>query len=209
MSPSDIQSPMDTASYLIDINNLLMSPFDNPEGLKKLLDILSDLLIDFMKKQIEMIGDVLVLPGHGFAASRNFGGLGMSDDVMMMLSGDQYVEFEAPCMAKVGEPFGGAVFHSCGNWSPKISAVKKIQNLIMVDGAFSTETDPDPNPAEPFVDGFAGTKIIVNARAVGEADVAIEKAQKLWKPGMKLIVVTYCKTPDEQRQAYEKIHELV
>jgi hypothetical protein len=208
MSPTDTQSPLDTASYLIDINNLLMSPFDNPDGLKKLLNIISDLLIDFTKKQIELIGEALVMPGHGFAASRNFTGLGMSDDVMMMLSGQQYAEFEVPILAKVGENFGGAVFHSCGNWSPKIAAVKKIRNLVMVDGAFSAQTDPDPNPAEPFADAFAGTNIAVNARIVGRPDVVIDKVKRLYSPGMKLIVVTYCKTPTEQEEVYEKIHAI-
>ena len=155
-----------------------MSPFDNPDGLKKLLGILSDLLIDFMKKQIKMIGDALVLPGHGFAASREFSGLGMSDDVMMMLSGQQFIEFEAPCLAKVGEPFGGAVFHSCGDWSGKIEAVKRIENLVMVDAAFSKQTDPNPNPPEPFAEGFAGTGIVVNARASKRSCQSTYKRQR-------------------------------
>lgn len=205
---ADAACGIDTASLLIDINNFFMSFIDNPDGLKKLFGIIVDLLVDFVKKQIELIGDALVMPGHGFASSRPFTGLGMSGDVIMMLSPQQYGEFEAPFMAKAGEPFGGAVFHSCGNWSPKINAVKKIQNLVMVDGAFSAETDPDPNPAEPFADAFTGTKTAVNARIVGDGDVVIDKVKQLWRPGMKLIVVTYCKTAAEQRQVYEKIHEI-
>lgn len=205
---TDTQSPMDTASFLVESNNFFMSFFDNPEGLKKLLGVITNLLLDFTKKQVELIGDALVKPGHGFASSRSFSGLGMSDDVMTMISDKQYVEFEAPCMTKTGEPFGGAAFHSCGNWSGKIDAVKKIKNLVMVDGAFSAQTDPAPNPAEPFADAFAGTNIVVNARMVGEGDVVIDKVKQLWKPGMKLIAVTYCRTPEEQAEAYDRIHEI-
>lgn len=207
-SPSDVQSPMDTASYLIDINNLLMGVIDNPEGLKKLLDILADLLMEFINKQVEMIGDALVLPGHGFAASRNFGGMGMSDDIIMMLSSRQYAELEVPNMTKVGKAFGGAVFHSCGNWSDRMGAIKEIKNLAMVDAAFSKETDPDPCPPEPFLEGFRDSGIAVNARVVGDVDTVLEKARRLWRPGMKLIMVTYCKTPQEQREAYKQIHGL-
>lgn len=64
------------------------------------------------------------------------------------------------------------------------------------------------NVAENFSTGFAKSGIIVNARIVGGIDVIKEKVQKLWAPGMKLIVVTYCKTPGEQEQAYKIIHEI-
>ncbi len=206
MSLTDTQSAMNSASFLVDINNFFMSFFDDPDGLKKLLGIMAELLIDFTHKQIELIGEALVKPGHGFASSRCFGGFGMSDDIMMMLSGEQYCEFDAPFMAKAGEPFGGAGFHSCGNWSAKVAAVRSIENLVMVDGAFSAQTDPSPNSAEAFAESFPGTNIAVNARMVGGPSVVAEKVRQLWRPGMKLIVVTYCRSPEEQAEAYDRIH---
>jgi len=207
VSLTDIQSPMNVASEIIDINNFFMSFIDDPEGLKKLLSLISDLLIDFTKKQIEVIGDALAWPGHGFASSRAFSGLGMSDDTIVMLSNDYYKEFAAPNMSKIGEHFGGAVFHSCGNWSPKIEGVKAIDNLVMVDGAFSPETDPDPNPTDSIVSAFAGTGIVVNARIVGDTNVIKQKINALKKPGIKLIAVTYCNMPAEQCEAYKLIKE--
>ena len=63
----------------------------------------------------------------------------------------------------------------------------------MVDGAFSEETDPDPNIVEPFAEQFVNTGIIVNARIVGDIQIITETVKKLWKPGIKLIVVTYCR----------------
>jgi len=78
----------------------------------------------------------------------------------------------------------------------------------MVDGAFSEETDPDPNVVEPFAEQFVNTGIIVNARIVGDIQTITETVKKLWKPGIKLIVVTYCKSPDEQEEVYERIHEI-
>ena len=78
----------------------------------------------------------------------------------------------------------------------------------MADGAFSAETDPNPNLPEPIRDTFTGTNVIINARMVGSEDVVFEKVKQLYKPGMKLIVVTYCKTPEEQKSLYEKIHSL-
>ncbi len=208
ISLTDTQSPLNTASLIIDNNSLFMSFFDCPDELKKLLQVITDLLIDFTKKQIELIGNSLVYPGHGFASSTVFTGLGMSDDVMLMLSENQFVDFESEVLTRAGQPFGGVAFHSCGNWSPKAKAVKKITGLIMADGAFTAETDPHPNPPELIRDNFAGTNVIINARMVGSEEIVFEKVEQLYKPGMKLIVVTYCKTPDEQKRLYDRIHSL-
>jgi hypothetical protein len=78
----------------------------------------------------------------------------------------------------------------------------------MVDGAFSSQTDPNPNRPEAFADAFAGTGIVVNARIVGGPDTVVDVVKRLWRKPMKLIVVTYCQSPEEQAEAYERIHEV-
>lgn len=208
MSLTDTQSPLNIAAQLMDISTLFYEIYDYPEEYVRLLEVISSLHIDFSKKQKELIGGALASPGHGFPSSLSFPGIGMSDDNMLMLSDDMYEEYEIPFREKIGEAFGGAVFHSCGNWSKKIPVVKKIRNLVMADGAFGPETDPSPNQAEAFGTGFANTGVVLNARIVGNVDTITENVQQLWKPGMKLIVTTYCKTPEEQEQAYHKIHEI-
>lgn len=206
MSFTDTQSPMNIASYLVETNSFFMGLLDDPENLIKLLTTITALAIEFTHKQKALIGEALVLPGHGFASSRMFRGIGMSDDNMVMLSPKQYGDLEVPFIERFSKPFGGAGFHSCGDWSRKINAVKHIKNLVMVDGAFSQETDPSPNPAELFAEAFANTGIIVNARVVGKSDIVVEQVKKLWKPGMKLIIVTYCQTPQEQHEVCQSIY---
>ena len=132
----------------------------------------------------------------------------MSDDNASMISGQQYLEFAAPAVERAGKPFGGSAFHSCGDWSDKVGAVRKIAGLRMVDGAFSAATDPSPNPPELFAETFANTGVVLNARIVGGPETIVDKVRKLWKPGMKLIVVTYCQSPEQQAQAYDHIHEI-
>ncbi len=208
MSFCDIQSPFNIAPNVVDSSNFLMDMFMNPDGVLKFLDVLADLLIDFTKEQQKIIGDSLVKPGHGFASSKVFEGFGMSDDNIMMVAEEQYTDYAAPSFEKTGNVFDGAVFHSCGNYSNKLQAVKSINNLKMLDAAFSQETDPDPNPPEPFVEAFKNSGIVLNARIVGDLETIENKVKTLWKPGMKLIVVTYCKTPEEQEKAYDLIHEI-
>ncbi|HHT91265.1 MAG: uroporphyrinogen decarboxylase family protein [Limnochordia bacterium] len=208
MSFTDTQSPINNASYLISIDQLFLEMYDNPEAYTKLLSVISQLLVDFSRKQQTLIGDALVYPGHGFASSRVFQGIGMSDDNTLMISDAFFTRLEVPHREKVGSAFNGCAFHSCGNWTGKIQAVKAISNLVMVDGAYSDETDPDPNPTEPFREAFCNTGIVLNARIVGDADLVAEKVKELWSPGMKLIVVTYCQDPKEQAKAYDRIHEI-
>ena len=208
MSYCDVQSPLNTLSNIIDSNQFYLDFYLDPEAMTAAMERTADLLIDFTEAQRRLIGSALAKPGHGFASSRAFDGLGMSDDSVTMLSPDLYFPVAVPAMKRVGDRFGGAVFHSCGNWSDKKEEIARIEGLRMADGAFSLATDPGANPVEGFAEAFAGTGVVLNARIVGSADVVCEKVKALWRPGMKLIVVTYCETPAEQADVYRKIHEI-
>ena len=85
MSLCDTQSPLNIACGLVDVNRLMMECLTDPEGIGLFLDRLADLLIEFTRRQAERLGEALVWPGHGFASSRDFSGLGLSDDNILML----------------------------------------------------------------------------------------------------------------------------
>ena len=208
ISPTDTQASLNAASFLIDTHHFFLEFVMNPQALKELLDKLTTLTIEFTKTQLKLIGDAVVWPGHGFASSRSFSGLGVSSDVICMISPSDYQTFEARNIQRIGQAFGGAVFHSCGQWTSKIDGVKTVPNLIMVDAAFSKQTDPDPNPCAPFRDAFKGTGIVINARIVGDSSTVLDKVQQLWNPDIKLIVVTYCRTAEDQKSVYDAIHRL-
>lgn len=208
MSFCDVQSPLNTVSNVIDSNQFYFDFYDNPEAMAVAMNRTADLLIDFTKEQQAIIGDALARPGHGFASSRKFTGIGMSDDTVTMMPDDIYFDVCAPAMVKVGNEFGGAVFHSCGNWSSKKEGIVKIPGLVMADGAFSLATDPGANPTDGYADAFANSGVILNARIVGNPQLVLDKVSQLWRPGMKLIVVTYAETPEEQAYLYDEIHKL-
>lgn len=209
MSFCDVQSPLNTVSNIIDSNQFYFDFYDNPEAMAIAMDRTADLLIDFTREQQAIIGDALARPGHGFASSRKFSGIGMSDDTVTMMPDDIYFNVCAPAMAKVGKEFGGAVFHSCGNWSGKKEGIVRIPGILMADGAFSLATDPGANPTDGYAETFANTGVVLNARIVGNPQLVLDKVRQLWRPGMKLIVVTYAETPEEQAYLYDKIHQLV
>ncbi|MFC1635559.1 uroporphyrinogen decarboxylase family protein [Planctomycetota bacterium] len=208
MSLTDTQSPLNIAGNVVDMSSFFIGMFDDPEVVKALLRRLTELLEEFTQLQIEHIGEALVWPGHGYSSCRCFEGLGMSDDNALMISGEQYLEFAGPAVEYLGKSFGGSAFHSCGNWSDRVEAVRKIPGLRMVDGAFGAATDPTPNSPEPFAEAFVNTGIVVNARIVGNPETVAGNVRRLWKPGMKLIVVTYCQSPTEQAEAYDRVYEI-
>ena len=205
----DVQSPLNMLSYLLPINELFMEIYDEPDTVIEAANLTAGLLIDFLKKQQELIGDCLVRPGHGFASSRVFNGVGMSDDNSIMLQPDDYINLFQPSDEIIGDVFGGTVYHSCGNWENKIEMVKNFRNIKAVDGAFSIQTDPSPNNPSAFGKAFNETGIVVNARAVGNMEESYQSFKQLWAPKQKLIAVTYCKDPLEQSKLYDKLHDLM
>lgn len=208
ISLTDTQSPLNIAGNVVDMNGLFMDMTDEPADVRAFLRELSRLLRDFTQVQVDRLGERLVWPGHGFASARCFGGLGMSDDNALMISGRQYRDLVAPAVAELARRYGGWAFHSCGNWTAKIETVLQVPGLRMVDAAFSPATDPAPCEPEPFGEALAGTRIVVNARIVGDAETVAGAVERLWRPGLKLIVVTYCGWPEEQQRAYERAHQI-
>jgi len=208
MSMGDIQSPFNNATNVVDTSNFLISMITEPDKVLKFLDVLAELEINFYKAQEKLIGDCRVKPGHGFASSRVFEGLGMSDDNVVMVDEDSYLNFIAPAFEKLGLAFGGPVHHSCGNFSDKAKMLLKLNELKMADAAFTAETDPNPNPAEPFVEALQNSGIVLNARMVGSPEVVKETTKKLWIPDMKLLVVTFSQSPEEQKEAYDIVHSI-
>ncbi|MBP8303244.1 MAG: hypothetical protein KBE04_03850 [Phycisphaerae bacterium] len=208
ISLTDTQSPLNALSFLVDTGAFYTGFLDAPDALGRMLDRLVPLQVAFVNAQRQRLKECLVWPGHGFASTRAFSGLGMSDDIMTLLSPGQYRQFGVPRLTRCGEPFGGPAVHSCGNWADKLDVVRAIRGLAMVDAAFTAQTDPSPNDPARFAEAFAGTGIVVNARMVGSADTVLRCVRALWRPGMRLIVVTYCQDPQEQAQVYEAVHKV-
>lgn len=203
----DVQSPLNMLSYLLPITDLFIEVYDDPEGLADAANLVGDLLLEFLEKQKALLGDCLALPGHGFASSRLFKGIGMSNDNSIMLRDEDYLDIFAPADEKIGEKMDGYVYHSCGNWGRKIPMVQSIKGIRCADGAFSIETDPDPNDPKQFAEEFAGKGIILNARAVGSVENTADIFKTLMAKNQKLIAVTYCKDPKEQEVLYNLLHE--
>lgn len=208
ISFTDTQSPLNMSGHLLPLDQMFIHFLTDPDKILALFDKLANLSLEFNQEQHKLIGNALAYPGHGFASSTQWQGLGMSDDNILMISPEQYTEIASPSVQKICNPYGGTVFHSCGDWSEWIDAVMKITGLKMVDAALSQETDPGATDNLEAFHRFAHTGIVVNARIVGDINTIQSQIKRLWVPGLKMVVVTYCETPAEQEEAYHLIHEI-
>ena len=208
MSLTDTQSPMNMIGHLYPLDQFFMDTMLEPEKVLQLFDRLADLSIRFNEEQKKLIGSALASPGHGFASSMAWTGLGMSDDNAIMIAPEQYLEMASPSVEKLCTPLGGPVFHSCGDWAGWVDAVLKMKGLKMADGAFSPQTDPGANTNLEAFNSFANTGVVLNTRIVGDLETIQEQFTRLWVPGMKMVAVTYCESPEEQEEAYHLIHGL-
>lgn len=204
----DIQSPLNAVTGLVDTSEFFLAMHDQPDRVKAVLSVLADEIIRFTKIQSALLGPVLARPGHGFASARVARGIGLSTDNLIMISPGMYEEFCVEHTTRIGNEFGGVAIHSCGNWGRWVPAVLKIPNLVMVDGAFSPDTDPDPCSCEEFRDALAGTGVVLQARLVGSPADVLERVGRLWKPGLKLLVVTHEQDPKAQHELYRAIHRV-
>jgi hypothetical protein len=207
MSMSDIQSPFNNSTSIVDTSSLLTAMILEPEKVTRFLDLLAKLELDFYREQENLIGEALVRPGHGFASSRVFKGFGMSEDNVVMVDEGSYLDYVRPSFEDLGNAFGGPAFHSCGDYSQKTEMLKKIRGLTMTDAAFTGETDPHPNPPEPFARSLSHSGIVLNARMVGSPETVGRVMEELCRPGMKIIAVTYSGSPEEQKEAYMAIQK--
>ncbi len=208
ISWTDLQNPLNVATQLVDISTFFTALVEAPEKVKQILAAITDVVISFTQKQSALIGDRLVRPGHGFASSKAGTGIGLSSDNLVMISPRMYESFCVPNDTKIGASFGGAAIHSCGDWARWLPTVKKIPNLVMVDAAFSPQTDPDPNRPEAFRDALVDTGVILHARVVGDSEDVLSCVKRFWKPGLKLVVATYVQDVEEQHRLYHDIHQI-
>jgi len=208
LSWSDLQAPLNVATELIDTRAFFTGLVEQAARVREVLSAVTEVIIQFTRQQSDLIGKRLARPGHGFASSRAGKGIGLSTDNLVMISPKMYETFCVADNIAIGQVFDGVAIHSCGDYARWLPALKKIDNLLMVDAAFSPQTDPKPNTPEAFRDAFVNTGIIVQARMVGAPPEVLALTKRLWTPGMRLIVVTYVPDPETQHQLYRDLHAL-
>lgn len=140
---TDSQSPLGTAVQIWNPTDFYSALITNPREVHLLLDIITDLFIEFTQKQIESI-DNQVWPGHTFPAGEDNKGLAISDDLLAILSPELYKEYAIPYNTIISENFNGISIHSCGNF------MHNIDNVLQIPKVLALNFHCNPKEMDPF-----------------------------------------------------------
>ncbi len=206
---TDTQSPHDTASLLMETNNFFMECSCAHEKYENFLHAITDLIIEFSEKQMEVIGPRLSLPGHQMLCNQHFKGISISDDNMVMLSPQTYAATSLPYLQKIAAHFGGIAVHSCGNVTHNIPNLLKIEGLEQIEHAACVidKNDPDPTPPENIRAGYGNSGAIAKIRLHKSESCLLEKLLAL---GFKCVVqITGVESREESEVVYREFKEQI
>ncbi len=189
ISLTDTQSPLDTATLIIDSSQFLIDCYEEPDKAKKLLALITDLVIEFSREQFKHIGENnAARPGHIMSSSTLWGGISLSDDDLSFCSPDFNLEFSMPYNQKIGEAFGGVHIHSCGPWAHTMKVLNKSQAVTGIDCALTLSCDPGPNKIDEVRDAMKGKDIITKVRCGSAREEIINSIKNIFDPDIRLVM---------------------
>ncbi len=186
ISLTDTQSPNDSASLILDTCEFFTAGLVDSERIAPLMDMVTDVMIDFSDMQLEALGLTATRPGHIMPSARGLTGISISDDNMAVISAPCYRNSALPYNNRLSEHFGGIAVHTCGNFIQNYGVVKQIKGLAMIDCALSG-ADPTPNNPVKLGAAFANTGITIKAR-IGIEEEHWSALDDLIRPDLKLII---------------------
>jgi len=200
---TDTQSPNDTGSLIMEVNEFFAVSSYQPERLERFMNAITDTIIAFSEMQMEAIGPNLSLPGHQMICHPAWKGISISDDNMAMLSPRAYEAAALPYNSRLARHFGGIAIHSCGAIGHNIAVQRRTPHLQQMETSASIlvrDSDPSPNQPESLRDGYRGSGVIVKVRInKGEAELL----ERLLAPDFKCALhVTGVQSREEAEEVY-------
>lgn len=128
---TDFQGPLTTANQLIGYDKLIYLMFDHPNLMHELMDIVTETLIMWVKKQKELIGEPLneCISDQQVYLGKN-AGIWFSDDDAVLMSPETYRDFVVPYNSRILTEFGGGIVHYCGNATHHADSFLKMDGLL-------------------------------------------------------------------------------
>jgi hypothetical protein len=119
---TDCQGPLTTAFQIVGYDKFCYWMNDDPKRIHKLMEMVTNALIDwvsFQKKRANAAMKGCCYP-LSIKVPEGYGGVWVSDDDSVIMSGDLYAEFVKPYNEMLLKAFGGGCIHYCGNSTQNI-----------------------------------------------------------------------------------------
>jgi hypothetical protein len=209
---TDTQSPLDTATLILDASEMFAACYGEPEIATGFLEKITDSIVEFSRVQMERIGpDLLVQPGHLMPSFVGGPGISISDDNLAVSSPQINRRFALPMDERLAVEFGGLSIHSCGVWTHTMSALGQLKNITAIECAVGHgrgDHDPNTNPPAEVRRIAEGTPLIVKARFDGNMDKALADLEELASPNMRLIA-HLGHDPEHAERNYRRFTEIL
>lgn len=132
---TDCQGPLNIALGLAGVENLFLWMYEEPEAVHALMQLCTDVLIEWVKIQKQHAGHTLegeAYP-HAIEMPQGYGGVAFSDDDVIAISGQMYRDFVVPYNQKLMEAFGGGSMHFCGSARHQMDTITGMSGLTAVN----------------------------------------------------------------------------
>jgi len=166
---TDIQGPLDSAALIMGHNNFLLAMHTNPDAVHHLLQLVTNLTIEFARTQRNIVKNygVEFIPSMFQPWMPDGWGISISNDECVSISSEMHDEFSVPYLNQISDAFGGIYIHSCGNWQHQFSSLEKVRNLRGLEfGASETSY-------EAVLEQFGG-KVVITPRVGFHRDVKFD-----------------------------------
>ncbi len=209
---TDTQSSFDTATLIVDSTEFITGCYEYPETSKRLLGMITDLIIEFSREQLRRIGPGnAAKPGHIMVSAPFLSGISVSDDNLSFCSPDFNAEFSMPYNHRLAEAFDGVYIHSCGVWAHTMAILERTRGVTGIDCATSLDCDPSPNLPAAIRRAMCGKGIPVKIRVGSDVKSTLAQLEELVSPDIQLIIeIGYDPVNAETnyKQVVEKLNEL-
>jgi len=127
---SVMTGPFDTVNYLLGTTVLMEWVYTEPAVVHRLLDKVTEVIIAMLGVLQKAAGGVL----HGDALGCMCNAYCLCSECRSLVSVGIYEEFEAPCLARIGQRCGPYGIHSCGSWERTVPVARRDPNLRAMNG---------------------------------------------------------------------------
>ncbi|MGD0090410.1 MAG: uroporphyrinogen decarboxylase family protein, partial [Planctomycetota bacterium] len=185
----DFQSPFTTVEQMLGSGRFFLMPYDEPQRLHALMDVVTDFAIDFFSAQIAAAGPNYC-PGSwpAFWFPR-CAGIQMSDDNLVNVSPDTYAEFVVPYNNRIAAAFGGLFLHSCTIKEPHLPVLHELKGLTGINCDISTSVSPARLLEEFGDDSVVAPHAYINTDTNFKNYAEFtETALAGWRPGKRLFI---------------------
>jgi Uroporphyrinogen decarboxylase (URO-D) len=127
----DIQGPIDNAALIFGHTDFLEALITAPGEVHALLDMITDLMIEFAAAQREIVraAGAEFVPSSFQPWLPDGEAISVANDVGVMLSPALHDEFSVPYLNRLSDTFGGVYIHSCGDWTHLFPSLENVRGL--------------------------------------------------------------------------------